>query len=218
MTETTGGRLLRAEAAALMPLLHTLEPATFDLPTDLPGWSIRDVIAHCAAALGDAVAGRSHGFTPAENEVDVEARRGVPIWDLVAELQSAYAGAAELMDREPGRRDGIALGEWIHGGDIRSVLGRSDAYRSDGVGDALQLLRERTVAREVPRTSVQLTDATDVPGVGEAWRDFELGGGTDPAAGRLRCDVATLFRLVAGRPAAAFELDGVTAADLKVFF
>jgi len=44
-------RLLRAEHDALLPILHRTPERAFERPTACPGWSVRDVLAHCAAAL-----------------------------------------------------------------------------------------------------------------------------------------------------------------------
>ena len=44
-------RLLRTEANALLPILRRTPVAAFDRPTICTGWSVRDVLAHCAAAL-----------------------------------------------------------------------------------------------------------------------------------------------------------------------
>jgi hypothetical protein len=68
-------RLLRAEHDALLPILARTPDAAFDQPTVLPGWSVRDVLAHCAAVLSRVTGGDLHAFTPDLNEIDVAARR-----------------------------------------------------------------------------------------------------------------------------------------------
>lgn len=62
--QSRGARLLLTERDAILPILRRTPPSDFDRPTILPGWSVRDVLAHCAAALGMAAAGTSHGFSP----------------------------------------------------------------------------------------------------------------------------------------------------------
>ena len=57
-------RLLRTEADALLPILRRTPAAAFDRPTVCTGWSVRDVLAHCAAALVRLAEGRLHQFTP----------------------------------------------------------------------------------------------------------------------------------------------------------
>ncbi len=49
-----------------------------------------------------------------------------------------------------GRLDAIALGEWVHGGDVRDALGQPLAYASAGFGDACALLADFTRSRRVP--------------------------------------------------------------------
>jgi uncharacterized protein (TIGR03083 family) len=213
MTATSrAARLLLAEADALLPILRATPAADFDRPTVLPGWSVRDVLAHCSAALGMAGSGSMHGFSPAENQRDVDERAGRPLADLLSELANGYAAAAAAMDAADGALDRLALGEWVHGGDVRDALGRNDGYVSAGVEDALVLLGERSVVRGAPHTEVILTG----PG---AERTLVLGtpGAGEPA--RLRTDVGTLFRLVAGRSPdpAAFALDGAAEHDLRLF-
>lgn len=46
------GRLLTIERDALLPLLRSRPDADFALPVAAcPGWSVRDMLAHCSAAL-----------------------------------------------------------------------------------------------------------------------------------------------------------------------
>jgi hypothetical protein len=45
---------------------------------------VRDVLAHCASALIRVATGTEHGFTPEENQVDVDERRG---WSVAAALR-----------------------------------------------------------------------------------------------------------------------------------
>src|ERR1700733_16205797 len=79
-------RLLRAEYGALLPILRRTPHPDFDRPTACPGWSVRDVLAHCAAALSRVTAGNLHAFTPALNEADVAQRRPWPLEDILSEL------------------------------------------------------------------------------------------------------------------------------------
>ncbi|MGH8965012.1 MAG: maleylpyruvate isomerase family mycothiol-dependent enzyme, partial [Actinomycetes bacterium] len=111
-------RLLLTERDALLPLLRRTSADAFDRPTVCTDWSVRDVIAHCASALIRVATGTAHGFSPAENQADVDERRPWPIADVLAELEHAYELGAQS--------DAVALlalGEWVHGGDIREALG-----------------------------------------------------------------------------------------------
>jgi uncharacterized protein (TIGR03083 family) len=46
-----GARLLLAERDALLPILRRTPADAFDRPTVCAGWTVRDVLAHCGAAL-----------------------------------------------------------------------------------------------------------------------------------------------------------------------
>jgi hypothetical protein len=60
------GRLLTVERDALMPVLRRTDEAAFELRTACPDWSVRQVIAHCAAALARVIEGapRPRGVQP----------------------------------------------------------------------------------------------------------------------------------------------------------
>jgi uncharacterized protein (TIGR03083 family) len=203
-------RLLLTERDALIPLLRELAADQFDRPTVLPGWSVRDVLAHCSGALGRTISGRLHAFTPEDNQGDVDERRPWPIDVLVGELEENYAGAAEVIRTAGGRLDALALGEWIHGGDVREAVEWPGAYVSAGVEEALVLLvrRSHDPAWPVPPTEVRLDDAS-----------LQLGpAGAAPVA-RLETDRATLIRICAGRAPdpSRYRLDGARVEDLLLF-
>jgi uncharacterized protein (TIGR03083 family) len=79
-------QILLAEAAALPGFLDGLSNEAFDRPTVCTGWSVRDVLAHCSAALSHVAAGTVHSFSPEDNERDVETRRSWPLSDVLDEL------------------------------------------------------------------------------------------------------------------------------------
>jgi uncharacterized protein (TIGR03083 family) len=183
-----GARLLLTERDALLPVLRAAAPADFDHSTVLPGWSVRDVLAHCAAALTMAAAGAGHSFSPEDNQRDVDERKPWTIEALLEELSGGYAAAAAKMDAAGGRLDLLALGEWIHGGDVRDAWGVPDAYASAGLPDALALaeLASRRPRLAVPETIAVLPQAT-------------LRLGTERADARIDTDAETFIRLIAGR-------------------
>jgi uncharacterized protein (TIGR03083 family) len=203
-------RLLLAERAALLPILRAASEADFGRPTACPGWPVRDVLAHCAAALSRVGSGDLHAFTPAQNEADVAARRDWPVGRVIAELEASYEAAGAAIAAAGGRLDAVALGEWLHGGDVRDALGQPLAYASQGFEDACVLLAAWTERRGVPLLTAVLP-AGQTLSLGRQVR------GRPPA--RLAAGNATLMRLFAGRPADAadFELTGASAAELVVF-
>jgi uncharacterized protein (TIGR03083 family) len=205
-----GTRLLLIERDSLLPLLRRTPEEAFDRPTVCTEWSVRDVLAHCASALVRVATGDVHGFTPEENQRDVDERKPWPLADVLAELERGYdlAAAADI-------GTGVPLGEWVHGGDVREALGRDDAYVSEGVDAALALVCDYSRRRGVPPTEVRLTDAAE-RGLPETLR---LGDPARQPVGRLTTGTAGLVRVVAGRRAESVRHDvqGVDLAALRLF-
>jgi len=199
-------RILLAEANALRPLLEATPRRALDLPTVCTGWSVRDVLAHCGAALTATAAGVTHSFSPDANERDVEVRRSWALEDVLAELFAGYEIAAAAIDRAGGALDGIGLGEWMHGGDVRAALSAPRAYTSEGIDLALVLLVERSAARRAPRLDVTMGSVRLTFGVGDH-------------PGRLVTDVETFVRLCGGRDPdpQRYELQGAPASELVLF-
>ncbi len=199
--------ILLLESEALRPVLAAAHRELFDRPTVCEGWSVRDVLAHCAAALTDAAAGRSHGFTPEENQRDVDERRSWPLADVLDELYDGYQGAARAIDAAGGALDGVGIGEWIHGGDVREALGAPDPYTSAGVDLAVGLLIERSTLQRKKSLVVTVGGARHSFGVDE-----------DPT-GSVIADEESFVRLCAGRrpDPARYELEDCTEADLLLF-
>ncbi|MFB7667522.1 PLP-dependent transferase [Kitasatospora sp. NPDC056138] len=100
---------------------------------------------HCGAALVRIVEGRLPGFTPENNAADVRERRDWSLGRVLDELERGMIEAGPVIAAAGGELDVIALGEWVHAGDVREALGRPGAYESVGMDDALALLS--TVSR-----------------------------------------------------------------------
>lgn len=202
-------RLLQAERDALLPVLHRTPGHAFDRPTACPGWSVRDVLGHCAAALSRVAAGDLHAFTPALNELDVARRREWPLTDILAELSAGYQEAGRAITDAGGKLDVIALGEWLHGGDVRDALSEPLAYASDGFDDACALLCDWTRHKAIPLVKAQISGSTLTLGVAKL----------DRVPATLHTTGPTMMRLFAGRPAdpSGYQLTGATAAELVVF-
>jgi uncharacterized protein (TIGR03083 family) len=204
---STGSQLLLVEAEALPPVLAAASAEQFDLPTVCTGWSVRDVLAHCASALSNFVEGVSSTYSPEDNQRDVDLRSSWPVERVIEELLAGYAAAAVVIADAGGAADGLALGEWIHGGDVREPLGARDAYASAGVELAIPLIRERSVQRSAAAVEV-LVDGQ------------EVSFGSGAPIGALVTDAATFVRLVAGRrpDPARYELQGAVTPQHMVLF
>ncbi|MFF8032595.1 MULTISPECIES: maleylpyruvate isomerase family mycothiol-dependent enzyme [unclassified Streptomyces] len=208
------GRLLTVERDALVPLLRGRPDADFALPVPAcPGWTVRDVLAHCSAALARVVRGRFEEgvFSPESNERDIAERAEWANAQVLDELDRGMTEAGPVIAEAGGALDAVALGEWVHAGDVRAALREPDAYAGAGLPYALALLAQVTAGRGHLPLHADLDD-TDEP--------LRLGGtpGERPPA-RYIGDGPTLVRLYAGRPldGAAYELAGVDAAELNIF-
>lgn len=201
--------LLLAERDALLPLLRRTPPEAFDRSTVCTAWSVRDVLAHCGAVLDRIVHRRLGNFSQEENEQDVVTRRDWPLAEVIAEFEAAAQPVAEAMSAAKGALDGVALGVWVHGGDVRDALGEPWAYGSEGAEDALVLLAERSRARSTPLLRARV-----------GGRDVTLGTAVEGrSTATLTADLPTLVRLYAGRQPdpSRYQLDGADPEELVVF-
>ncbi|PZH08385.1 hypothetical protein C1I97_16060, partial [Streptomyces sp. NTH33] len=199
------GRLLTMERDLLVPLLRGRDDADFALPVvACPGWTVRDVLAHCSAALTRVVEARFEKgvFSPASNDRDIAERAGWSNRRVVDELERGMTKAGPMIAKAGGVLDILALGEWVHAGDVRVTFGEPDAYAGAGLPYALALLAH------VTREKGHLPLHADLDDADEPLRLGDVSGEQPPA--RYIGDGATLVRLYAGRPAdgASYELAG----------
>lgn len=203
-------RLLLTERAVLVPLLRGMDTGCFARPTACQGWTIREVVAHCAAALTRIADGTAHDFCPVCNQEDVDERCGWSLDQIIDELDVGYQHAGALITASQGCLDVIALGEWVHGGDVRDALGIAPAYAAEGIDDALALLAVCSRLRGTPALTAHLQD-----------RQLELGSWlpNQDTRAELATDIDTLVRLYTGRPRnpGNFSLTGASPADLIIY-
>lgn len=100
------------EAGRVVELLRSLDPADWDLPTDLPGWDVRAVAAHLAH-LESELAGRPQpqveigeaphikGLMGQFTEAGPVARRTWPVADIIDELEGSVAERYAALQAEP---------------------------------------------------------------------------------------------------------------------
>ncbi|MGW6058335.1 maleylpyruvate isomerase family mycothiol-dependent enzyme [Streptomyces sp. NPDC055189] len=207
------GRLLCTERDLLIPLLRGAEDAAYDIRTCCPGWTVRHMLAHCGSALMRVVESRFEKgvYSPESNERDIAERAGWSNSRVVDELERGMTEAGALIAKAEGRLDGVALGEWIHAGDVREAWGLSGAYSGSGTPDALALLAGRSRVVKTPLLHADV-DGRDEPLL------LGAGGGVAPPA-RYIGDAATLIRVCAGRPLTGtrYELAGGKEADFAIF-
>ncbi|GKQ36513.1 maleylpyruvate isomerase family mycothiol-dependent enzyme [Streptomyces sp. A012304] len=208
------GRLLITERDALVPLLRARPDADFALPVAAcPGWSVRDVLAHCSSALTRVVESRFEEgvFSPEANDRDIAARAEWSHARIVDELERGMTEAGPVIAKAGGALDGIALGEWVHAGDVREAFAEPGAYAGAGLPDALALLGR--VTRQRGHVPLQ----ADLDDVDEPLRLGGVPGERTPA--RFIGDAVTLVRLYAGRSTAGavYELAGAEEGELNLF-
>ncbi|MGW7071475.1 maleylpyruvate isomerase family mycothiol-dependent enzyme [Streptomyces sp. NPDC054855] len=207
------GRLLRTERDLLIPLLRDADDSAYAVRTCCPGWTVRHVLAHCGAALARVVDRRfEKGVYSAEsNDRDIAERADWSNSRVVDELERGMTEAGAVMVEFKGRLDGVALGEWVHAGDVREAWGLPGAYGGAGLPDALTLLGEYS------RTTSALALHADVDGRDEPLSLGVPDGKRPPA--RYIGDAPTLIRLCTGRPLAGtrYELAGARESELPIF-
>ncbi|MFD7709276.1 maleylpyruvate isomerase family mycothiol-dependent enzyme [Streptomyces sp. NPDC059786] len=208
------GRLLLAERDLFIPLLRERGDEEFALPVDAcPGWTVRDVLAHCGAALTRVVESRFENgvFTPEGNDRDIAERADWPASRVVDELERGMTEAGDVIAGAGGALDGVAFGEWVHAGDVRAAFGAPGAYGGAGLPHALALLEWITRTRDHVPVHADLDDF-DEP--------LRLGAvpGTRPPA-RFIGDATALVRLYTGRAVAAerYELAGAEESELNLY-
>lgn len=142
----------KSAADNLLELTRQLGDDEWLLPTDCPGWSVRDIVAHCAA-LESELAGLSPAggleattkeVVAAYTQAGVDARRESAPGDLMAELEAAVKRRTEMLASAPPddpqgippiTPGGVAwnwdtllrnrpVDLWVHEQDIRRAVGR----------------------------------------------------------------------------------------------
>jgi uncharacterized protein (TIGR03083 family) len=126
-------RLYRDTRERLTALVAGLDEAALATPVPAcPGWLVRDVVAHLAAVVEDALAGRLTG-PPSEEQTAVQVARykGRPMTRTLAEWTAGAPQFEEIIsvfDVPPAVIDVAS-----HEQDIRSALGRPGARDTEAI-------------------------------------------------------------------------------------
>lgn len=144
----------RESVTSLLDLVDGLDADAAATPTDCPGWTVQDVVAHTAhlesIAISDASdtgAADAGGLPSSYTEAGVAARRGRTLSELVEEIRHAVElRAVQLEDLPddpstpapvtPGGIDWTwdtllrnrCIDIWVHEQDIRRALGRPGGF------------------------------------------------------------------------------------------
>ncbi|CCH27686.1 maleylpyruvate isomerase family mycothiol-dependent enzyme [Actinosynnema sp. NPDC047251] len=154
-----------------------------------PGWTVKDVVAHLAAGLGDFANGQFDGVETGEwGERQVRDRRDRALGDLLVEWERNFQVAEGLFDSPAGA---VLIAEVVeHEHDIRTALGRPGERDNVAVRAALtrplQEVDQRLRSRELPALRITLEHGDRIVGEG------------DPSA-TLRTSSFELLRVVGGR-------------------
>ena len=103
-----------------------------------PAWTVHDVLAHLAGAIADALEGRLDGIaTDPWTAAQVEARKGVPLAEIVEEWNDKAPRIEALMDGAAAIGRQAVTDVVSHEHDIRGALGTPGARNSDAMPIAL---------------------------------------------------------------------------------
>ncbi|AXT86590.1 hypothetical protein C6I20_16395 [Aeromicrobium sp. A1-2] len=149
----------RESVEAVLALAAELDDAEWALPTDCPGWTVKDVMAHLAdleteltkTEPGDYEPSGAHEIDPLHTAVGVEARETHTPAELIAELAAGVerriGQLTDLPDDPatpaPVTPGGVAwswdtllrnrtIDMWVHEQDIRRATGRPGGLDSTG--------------------------------------------------------------------------------------
>ncbi|ORA35848.1 maleylpyruvate isomerase family mycothiol-dependent enzyme [Mycobacterium aquaticum] len=198
--------LARAERSEFVALLQDLTPQQWDAPSLCRGWTVRDVVAHTVAYLGQSRIELTANMFRARWDIDrlnaygLAKHADTPPEQLVRQMRAGIepSGAAALY------RGRVALIEClIHQQDIRRPLGLPRVIPADRLRAALSYARISPVIGGARRTRGLRLIATDT--------DWSAGVGTE-----LRGAGEALLLAMTGRACAvADELTGPGCSELR---
>jgi uncharacterized protein (TIGR03083 family) len=122
------------------------DAATTAVPT-CPAWSVKDVAAHLAGVVDDALAGRLDGVASDRwTAAQVDARRDRPVSEILDEWNEKAPAFEDLLDviGDPGRQ--AVFDTVTHEHDIRTATGATGARESDALQIALDFAGRHFVA------------------------------------------------------------------------
>jgi Mycothiol maleylpyruvate isomerase N-terminal domain len=155
-----------------------------------PGWRVRDVVAHLAGVVNDALHGRMDGVaSTAWTAAQVASRTDMAMPDIVSAWSAEAPTFEEHLDQIDSAGRQAVLDAVTHEHDLRGALDAPGARRSDAVLIGLQFVAPPVVAH-----------ARDI-GVSLGLRTPEESWGPSDADACLSGDIFTLLRVCTGRRA-----------------
>ncbi|HLI74690.1 MAG TPA: maleylpyruvate isomerase family mycothiol-dependent enzyme [Acidimicrobiales bacterium] len=227
--------VLAEEWRAIVELGRLLDDNDWDLPTECPGWTVRDLVSHMVGTerslLGEPAPPveaepppHVHNEVGARNEAWVAARRSVPGHDVLDEFHAVTRRRLDALRSMPNERfDEIGpspvgpvpyrefmrvrvMDCWVHEQDMRVATGRP----GHASGDAASLSLER-ISSAMPYVVGKRAGAPDGASV-----RFELRGSwprrMDVAVrqGRAGFDVASGTEPARSQPTVTLDMDAET--------
>ncbi|WP_293782412.1 maleylpyruvate isomerase family mycothiol-dependent enzyme [uncultured Aeromicrobium sp.] len=198
-----------------------LRSADADRITDLPGWSVRDIVAHLVhleEVLADgAETARSDGPTELSaqyTQAGVDALRDVPLPDLLARLRAAADRRSAQLEVLPDDPQTLApstpsgtpwswdtllrnraIDMWMHEQDLRRAIGRSGNLDSPGAHVTVHMFRAALPFVIGKRAGVPAGHPVSVVVTGTVPFTRTLAVGDDGRAGDTDADPATTLTM-----------------------
>jgi uncharacterized protein (TIGR03083 family) len=191
--------MIRAERAALAGDLAALPADAWDKPSLLPGWTVRDVVAHMIATARmtppkffAGMAGSGFRFNAFSDKNIARVKSGRTDADLVAEFRAAV----DARTAPPGPSVSW-LGETVvHGNDVSRALGGYRAHPAEHV---------TAVAEFYSGSNLLIGAKNRIEGVTLAATDADWRHGTGP---EVTGPAIALVMAMTGRPVALDDLSG----------
>lgn len=217
--------IAEAEYAALLESLSTLAPSAWSAPTDCPGWTVREMVAHVVGAAEEAVrplvmlrhfavalpSARRSPIVDALNDQQIRDRRGQEPEELVSELRELAPRATRARSRLPSLLRSLPLP------DPGALAGDTLTYLNDVIYTRDVWMHRIDIARATSTPMVEspsepevvaqimrdLSRAWDSPALtlvltGRVPGTWQIGRG-DPGREVVTVDAVALCRTLAGR-------------------
>ena len=160
----------------------------------LPGWSVKDTVAHVTALAAQFVSGERLEGIPSEDrtQAGVDARADMSLAEVLdewADCAPRFAAMLSEMGRDASPNPAIDV--WVHEVDVRGALG-ADIPADGGLAEAM-------LHSIVRRNLGRLVAAHGLPALRIVLPDEEWIAGEGDAAGTLRTDPLELGRVFMGR-------------------
>ncbi|HZQ29208.1 MAG TPA: maleylpyruvate isomerase family mycothiol-dependent enzyme [Acidimicrobiales bacterium] len=197
------------------------DQAATTVPT-CPAWSVHDVVAHVAGVCADILAGNIGGVgTDPWTDAQVQARKGVPVGELVEEWAETGPQIEAMADLFPGRSGTqLVFDLTTHEHDIRTALARPGARDSAAIAASDEFLMAvglgpSVTVRGLAPIEVRTELRSWVAGTGDA--AAAAPAGSDETALRAAGDDLAANVILGGDPLRTDGIEPAGAVRLSAF-